>query len=209
MLRLAPLLTEGAWQAPLDAPLSPPPDNGATFPPSFSFVWNIPHFLSLSCLSMYSPAFYINGHAWKIYIYPKGNNNGNRQLSVYLDSGITDSHEALHCNFKLAVVNYKLEQSARAGKPLNTMESVVKESTHAFCSAPAPLPQRILDRHARERVYCRAFMTRQCHLPCMSRAERAKDWGFREFMALSSLEDPTAGYLNGHSITLGVWLELS
>ena len=39
------------------------------FPPSFSYVWNISHFLELSCLSMYSPTFTINGHAWKIYIF--------------------------------------------------------------------------------------------------------------------------------------------
>ena len=51
----------------------------------------------------YSPGFSINGHAWKIYVYPKGNNNKNAQLSIYLDSGISDAHEQLHCTFKLAV----------------------------------------------------------------------------------------------------------
>ena len=44
---------------------------------------------------------------WKIYLYPKGNNNNGKQLSVYLDSGITDTHEQLQCTFKLAVINYK------------------------------------------------------------------------------------------------------
>ena len=121
---------------------------------------------------MYSPPFVVNGHAWKIYIYPKGNNNHNRQLSVYLDSGITDSGEQMQCNFKLAVINYKLDGRGARDKPLNVGESVVKESCHAFC-------------------------------------KRAKDWGFREFMPLASLEDPAAGFINGHTISLGVWLELS
>ena len=39
--------------------------------------------------------------------------------------------------------------------------------------------------------------------------KRAKDWGFREFMPLEQLEDSNAGFINGHSISLGVWLELS
>ena len=64
---------------------------------------------------MYSPTFTVNDHAWKIYIYPKGNNNHSQQLSVYLDSGITDSHETLHCTFKLAVLNYKVGDSGRLG----------------------------------------------------------------------------------------------
>ena len=39
--------------------------------------------------------------------------------------------------------------------------------------------------------------------------KRAKDWGFREFMSLDQLTDPSAGFLNeGGAITLGVWLEL-
>ena len=174
MLTLAPILPDGAWHAPVDAPPSPPPEGtllAPAFPPSFSYVWNIPHFLSLSCHSMYSPPFTVNGHQWKIYIYPMGNNNHNRQLSVYLDSGITDSHETLQCNFKLAVINYKLEM----GEPeeaVNVRDTAVKESVHIFC-------------------------------------KRAKDWGFREFMPLAQLEDTSLGFLNGHTISLGVWLELS
>lgn len=168
MLRLAPLLPEGPWTALAEASQSPPPDALAPlFPTSFSFVWNIPHFLSLSCLSMYSRAFLINGHSWKIYVYPKGNNNHDKQLSVYLDSGITDSHESLQCNFKLVVINYK----SSVGKPVNTAESVVKESCHAFC-------------------------------------KRAKDWGFREFMQLSQLEDTSAGFINEGTCSVGVWLEI-
>mmetsp|Transcript_36892 Transcript_36892/g.61113 ORF Transcript_36892/g.61113 Transcript_36892/m.61113 type:complete len:478 (+) Transcript_36892:72-1505(+) len=124
MLTLAPLLAEGPWICEFPVP------TGSLFPHSFSFVWNIPHFCSLSCLSMYSPSFNISGHTWKIYMYPKGNNNQGKQLSVYLDSGITDTHEQLHCTFKLAVINYK-----RGGGDMgiNINDSVVKESQHAFC----------------------------------------------------------------------------
>ena len=104
------------------------------FPTSLSFVWNVPHFSSLSCLSMYSPSFTVNGHEWKIYIYPKGNNNHNRQLSVYLDSGITEAHDTLQCTFKLAVINYRVDAHAQlTGAPINAPASVVKESVHAFC----------------------------------------------------------------------------
>ena len=34
--------------------------------------------------------------------------------------------------------------------------------------------------------------------------KRAKDWGFREFMQLDKLEDPSAGFLNEGTITIGV-----
>ena len=116
----------------------------ASFPGSFAYLWNVPHFLSLSCHSMYSPTFTVNDHAWKIYIYPKGNNNNNKFLSIYLDSGITDNNASLECTFKLAVINYKVnardaETAAAPGGPLNAAASVVKDSAHAFCSAP-PTP---------------------------------------------------------------------
>ena len=75
MLSLLPLLPEGRWEGP--AGFAPPPSlhsaDFLTVPTSFSYVWNIPHFASLSCLSMYSPAFIVNGHSWKIYVYPRGN----------------------------------------------------------------------------------------------------------------------------------------
>ena len=71
---------------------------------------------------------------WKIYVYPKGNNNQSRQLSVYLDSGITDAHEQLQCTFKLAVVNYKLAKDEEGGGGYaNARKSVVKDSEHSFC----------------------------------------------------------------------------
>uniref|UniRef100_A0A7S0JII2 MATH domain-containing protein n=1 Tax=Calcidiscus leptoporus TaxID=127549 RepID=A0A7S0JII2_9EUKA len=103
-------------------------------PASLSYVWNIPHFSSLSCLSMYSPAFPIRAHMWKIYVYPNGNNNSGRQISIYLDSGITDNND-LPCTFKLAVVNYKkglapTEPSVDAS--INWRETIVKESDHVF-----------------------------------------------------------------------------
>ena len=80
---------------------------------------------------MYSPSFTVSNHVWKIYVYPKGNNNQGKQLSVYLDSGISDAHEQLQCTFKLAVINYK--QSRNDGGQLNARRSVVKESQHSFC----------------------------------------------------------------------------
>jgi len=123
MLVLGPLLPEGPILP--DAPSS-------SLPLALSFVWNVSHFASLSCLSMYSPGFSINGHTWKIYVYPKGNNNKGAQLSIYLDSGITDAHEQLHCTFKLAVINYKLESPGDGGG-INAQETVVKESVHTFC----------------------------------------------------------------------------
>ena len=44
-----------------------------------------------------------------------------------------------------------------------------------------------------------------CHAFC----KRAKDWGFREFMSLEQLTDPSAGFVNeGGAITLGVWLQM-
>ena len=39
--------------------------------------------------------------------------------------------------------------------------------------------------------------------------ERQKDWGFREFMSLTELEDPDAGFVNGHTVSLGVFLEVA
>lgn len=194
MLDLAPLLPEGPWEGPWPSPLAHADAAGVRgCELLLSYVWNIPHFLSLSCLSMYSPTFTISGQQWKIYVYPKGNNNQNRQLSIYLDSGVTDTHEQLACTFKLAVINYKrsgasadegapggegegaarAESSAAGGgaRFVNVDGSVVKESQHNFC-------------------------------------KRAKDWGFREFMPLEKLEDAQAGFLNGDAITIGVYLEL-
>jgi len=120
-----PLLEEGPWRSPTPLPPS------CLLPSTLSYVWRIPHFSSLSCLSMYSPSFVINGHLWKIYVYPKGNNNQGKQLSVYLDSGITDTGESLHCTFKLAVINYRKE-GTDPGLPVNIEETVVKESQHSF-----------------------------------------------------------------------------
>ncbi len=81
---------------------------------------------------MYSPSFTVNNHVWKIYVYPKGNNNAGKQLSVYLDSGISDAGEQLQCTFKLAVINYQ-QSGKNAGGQLHARRSVVKESQHAFC----------------------------------------------------------------------------
>lgn len=186
MLSLLPLLPDGPWEAPPG--FTPPPSTGAEglqVPSSFSYVWNIPHFSSLSCLSMYSPAFVANGHLWKIYVYPKGNNNHNHQLSVYLDSGITDSHESLSVKFRLVVVNYKAITTPRgqplppdSGYPMHAAECAIKEASHCFC-------------------------------------KRAKDWGFREFMPLEQqddpkaayINDPRAGFLNEGTLSLGVHIE--
>ena len=65
----------------------------------------------------------------KLYIYLKGNNNQNCYMSVYLDSGITDAHNALESNFKLVVINYNC---AAEGMRFNTAESAIKESFHTF-----------------------------------------------------------------------------
>ena len=69
---------------------------------------------------MYSPAFPINGHALKLYVYPRGNNNRNQQLSVYLDSGITDAQTTHHCTFKLALLNYKTHAERGGGAPASS-----------------------------------------------------------------------------------------
>ena len=71
MLVLSPLLPEGPWFAPADwdtvrETADAVNAGNPSFPSSFSYVWNIPHFTSLSCLSMYSPVFLINGHPWKV-----------------------------------------------------------------------------------------------------------------------------------------------
>ena len=183
MLSLAAPLREGTGVALGDV-ASDPKLQGAGVT-TFSFVWNIRHFDDLSCVSMYSPGFAVGGHTWKIYVYPKGNNNGGAHLSVYLDSGITEAHESLHCTFKLAVVNYRREVGGGGGggggagggggfgggSGGGVREwSVVKESEHVF-------------------------------------TKKAKDWGFREFMPLKKLEDERAGYLNEGTITIGVQLE--
>eukprot|EP00900_Chrysochromulina_parva_P022379 jgi/Chrpa1/4775/Chrysochromulina_OHIO_Genome00016583-RA len=100
MLALFPLLPQGGpWRAPAIWKLLESTDSNTAdeprVPSQFSFVWNVPHFRTLSCLSMYSPAFRVNGHSWKLYLYPKGNNASGQHLSVYLDSGISDAHEML------------------------------------------------------------------------------------------------------------------
>lgn len=46
MLLLGPLLTEGPWQLPAGSLPT------TLIPPALSFVWNIPYFTQLSCLSM-------------------------------------------------------------------------------------------------------------------------------------------------------------
>ena len=78
MLHLAPLLPDGPWTMPQEmttaladaarharAGSSPSPGGSPAirFPNAFHFVWNVPHFRSLHCLSMYSPSFVVNGHA--------------------------------------------------------------------------------------------------------------------------------------------------
>ena len=113
MLALFPLLPQGGpWRAPAASwKLLESTDSITTdeprVPSQFSFVWNVPHFRTLSCLSMYSPAFRVNGHSWKLYLYPKGNNASGQHLSVYLDSGISDAHEMLPVRFRLVCINYK------------------------------------------------------------------------------------------------------
>jgi len=182
MLSLLPMLPDGPWEAP--AGFAPLPSlasaDGLTVPTQgFSFVWNIPHFASLSCLSMYSPAFPVNGHAWKIYVYPKGNNNHHQQLSIYLDSGITDSHEVLAVRFRLVCLNYRHHGSASAVQPMHAVGCAIKEASHSFC-------KRAKDWGFRE------FM------PLYGTATESNTAG---------LLDPQAGFLNEGMLSLGVFIE--
>lgn len=232
MLRLLRLLPNGhPWEAPSSmhlpaAPTTSPDGRTATFPASFSFVWNIGHFDSLSCVSMYSPPFSAIGRTWRMQVYPRGNNNQSRELSVYLDSGILrDSQESVPCRFTIAVLNYKavgdLCPCASASACLCVCDSLhlhapsfslpcspcsYSHVLHALAPRSRP-PPRSTAQHVTASSGDASSSGPgpiNMHASVIKEAEhtftrRAPDWGFINFMPVADLLDGHAGFLNDDS----------
>ena len=205
MLLLAPLLPDGPWEGPVPSPVAhSDAADGEGCQMLLSYVWNIPHFASLTCLSMYSPTFTVNGHKWKIYVYPKGNNNHHKQLSIYHDSGIVDTGQ-LQCTFKLAVINYNINSCKRGGSgAAGGADDAQKADQSTAADARRVSMERRVNTERRVNMDSSVVKESQHQFN-----RRAKDWGFREFMPLEKLEDPQAGFLNEDAITIGVYLDLS
>ena len=112
-------------------------------------------------------------------------------------AGITDAHEQLPCNFKLAALNYK--RIAPAGGDASS-----PGAADADAQPPPPPPPAA----AAERQFpidpLGTVVKESAHTFC----KRAKDWGFREFVAVEKLIDPRGGFCNGGSISIGVQIEL-
>ncbi|KAF1878064.1 hypothetical protein Lal_00022773 [Lupinus albus] len=69
------------------------------------FTWTVKNFSKLSS-KLYSENFFIGGHPWRIFMFPKGNNVD--YLSIYLDAGDSANLPygwSIFAKFKLSLIN--------------------------------------------------------------------------------------------------------
>ncbi|XP_076897433.1 ubiquitin C-terminal hydrolase 12-like [Bidens hawaiensis] len=91
-------------------------------PQASRFTWTIENFSRQTNKKLYSDAFVVGGHKWRVLIFPKGNNVDH--LSMYLD--VSDSASlpygwSRYAQFSLAVVNQ-----------LHSKFTVKKDTQHQF-----------------------------------------------------------------------------
>jgi ubiquitin carboxyl-terminal hydrolase 7 len=104
---------EGAYT--LVGPMLPKSDKG-------TYTWRVENFTRIRQQKQYSPVFYSGPHAWRLLMYPAGNNSPH--LSVYLD--VADGqqlplHWSRQAHFTLAMINH-----------LDPARTVSKDSDHVF-----------------------------------------------------------------------------
>ncbi|XP_014511346.1 MATH domain and coiled-coil domain-containing protein At3g58250-like [Vigna radiata var. radiata] len=87
------------------------------------FTWTLTNFSTLDSKKLYSDTFSIDGHTWRIIIFPKGN-RGN-SMSIYLDAGVATMPHGWEklANFKLILINQ-----------LNHERNIIRETSHTFNS---------------------------------------------------------------------------
>ncbi|KAK7278776.1 hypothetical protein RJT34_23812 [Clitoria ternatea] len=91
------------------------------------FTWKIKNFSKLDSRKLYSESFSIDGHTWRILMFPKGNKTG--FLSIYLDAGPKDglpSGWTKFACFKLTLLNqlnHQMTQSKEAEHEFNATEN--------------------------------------------------------------------------------------
>ncbi|KAG8470588.1 hypothetical protein KFE25_009009 [Diacronema lutheri] len=94
-----------------------PPENDRC-----SYTWRVENFVRIRQQKQYSPVFYSGAHAWRLLMFPQGNNSPH--LSVYLDAADGANLPQAwtrQAHFSLGVSNH-----------LDPTRSVLKESDHMF-----------------------------------------------------------------------------
>ncbi|XP_014511356.1 MATH domain and coiled-coil domain-containing protein At3g58270-like [Vigna radiata var. radiata] len=87
------------------------------------FTWTLTNFSMLGSKELFSETFSLDGHTWRIFMFPKGDDGD--FLSIYLDAGVDTMPHRWEkiANFKLIVINQ-----------LNDERNIIKESSHTFNS---------------------------------------------------------------------------
>lgn len=111
--------------APGDAPIDGEAKLvGPTLPDNdrCKYTWKVENFVRIRQQKQYSPVFYSGPHAWRLLMFPQGNNSPH--LSVYLDAADGQQlpqHWSRQAHFTLGIQNH-----------LDPSRSVQKESDHIF-----------------------------------------------------------------------------
>lgn len=89
---------------------------------SCAYTWKVPNFTRIRQQKQYSPVFYSGPHAWRLLMFPKGNDSPH--LSVYLDAADGQQlpqHWQRQARFTLSIRNH-----------LDPAKSINKDSDHTF-----------------------------------------------------------------------------